>query len=248
MLLGIFDRNRSGRAIQVGSSLMAAANLMQTPFAWDCQNREPFDEPSGMDAMGEHALYRLYEASDGWLFMGAHREQYAALREIPEMADLPWVDSTLLGDGPTWVRSPEAEAADTELAAALTARFARRPAGEWVERLRQAGIGSIVVGSFAEFKEAHTESAPISRERLVSSPWPLLQREEDHPSGHVIDDMAPTGIRPRQMRIKAPCPAPKFGAQTRELMAELGYTDREIETLIRDGVAGGGWSEQYLPT
>ncbi len=247
VLLGLFDRNRRGLAVEVGTSLMAAANLAQAPFVWDCEGREPFDEPSGPDVKGEHALYRLYQASDGWLFLGALRAQYASLLELPEMADLPPVSPSLLGNGPTRVRSPEAASVDAQVTAALEARFARRPASEWVELLRRVGIGSIVVNTFAKFMEDHTAIAPLSRETLVESPWPLFQREEHHPSGYVVDDVAPTGIRPRNSLIQAPSPAPKFGAQTRELLAELGYSAEEIETLIRCGVASESWSDQYLP-
>jgi crotonobetainyl-CoA:carnitine CoA-transferase CaiB-like acyl-CoA transferase len=153
-----------------------------------------------------------------------------------------------LCDGPTRIRSPEAAAVAAEIAAALKARFVRRPASESVELLRRAGIGAIVVKSFAEFKEEHTAIAPLSGETLVESPWPLIQREEGHPWGHVIDDVAPTGIRPQHMLIKAPRPAPKFGAQTREILSELGYAAEEIERLIQGGVAGERWSERYLPT
>jgi hypothetical protein len=95
--------------------------------------------------------------------------------------------------------------------------------------------------------DEHIAVAPLSRETLVGSPWPLIQREENHPSGHIVDDVAPTGIRPQQMPVQALSPAPKFGAQTQELLAELGYAAEEIESLIRSGVAGESWSEQYLP-
>ena len=247
ILLGIFDRNLQGQAAQVGSSLMAAANLVQAPFMWDCEDREPFEEPSGPDVKGEHALYRLYQASDGWLFLGALREQYPTIRQLPEMGDLPAVSPHLLGDGPARARSPEAAALNANLTAMLKARFARRPTVEWVALLRRHGIGSIVVGDFATFMDEHIAIAPLSRETLVESPWPLIQREKNHPSGHVVDDVAPTGIRPQHMLVKAPSPAPKFGAQTRELLAELGYDNEEIEAMIEEGVAGENWSEQYLP-
>jgi crotonobetainyl-CoA:carnitine CoA-transferase CaiB-like acyl-CoA transferase len=247
VLLGLYERNRHGRAVQVGSSLMAAANLVQSPFVWDYKGRPPFDEPSGPDAMGEHALYRLYRARDGWFFLGARRTQVAALQVLPGLQGLPDLPSNLLGDGPVRASSPEAQAADAELADALAARFIERPAGEWVRLLRQADIGAIEVKEFATFIEEHVATAPLSAETLVGSPWPLFQREKQHPSGHVVDEVAPTGIRPGQMPIQAPSPAPKFGAQTRKLLAELGYTRQEIAALLDSGVAAESWSEQYLP-
>jgi crotonobetainyl-CoA:carnitine CoA-transferase CaiB-like acyl-CoA transferase len=143
MLLGVFERNRRDQRVQVGASLMAGANLVQSPFMWDCGDREPFDEPCGPDVKGEHALYRLYRASDDWLFLGALREQYAELQKLPGMSDLPSVSPSLLGDGPTRARSAAAAAVDTEVTAALEARFARRTAAEWVRRLRDVGISRL---------------------------------------------------------------------------------------------------------
>ena len=75
----------------------------------------------------------------------------------------------------------------------------------------------------------------------------VLNQSQNHPSGYVVDDIAPTGIRPQQMHIKSPSPTPKFGAHTRELLAELRYSEDEIEALICKGVAAESWSDQYLP-
>jgi crotonobetainyl-CoA:carnitine CoA-transferase CaiB-like acyl-CoA transferase len=247
ILLGIFERNCRGKAVQVGTSLMAAANLMQSPFVWDCENRKPFDEPSGPDVLGEHALYRLYQASDGWLFLGALREHYTLLREILDSSDLPEIPPELLGNGPTRVCSPRALAVDAELTVILEDCISKRTTEEWVRILRGVGIGASVVKDFASFLEKHIAIAPLSRETLLKSSWPMLQRVANHPSGFVVDDVAPTGIRPQQMLIKSPSPTPKFGAHTRELLAELGYSEDEIEALIYNGVAAESWSDQYLP-
>ena len=80
VLLGLMERSHRTGPVEVGTSLVSAAHLVQLPYVYDYEGRSPFDEPSGPDAMGEHALYRLYRASDGWLFLGAKREQLASLR------------------------------------------------------------------------------------------------------------------------------------------------------------------------
>ena len=35
-------------------------------------------------------------------------------------------------------------------------------------------------------------------------------------------------------------PAPTFGQHTREVLGELGFSDAEIETLIKDGAVAAG--------
>ena len=69
IVLGLVERTRTGGALQVETSLAATSQLLQLPFLYDYDGRPPFDEPSGPDALGEHALYRLYQTSDGWIFL-----------------------------------------------------------------------------------------------------------------------------------------------------------------------------------
>jgi crotonobetainyl-CoA:carnitine CoA-transferase CaiB-like acyl-CoA transferase len=63
----------------------------------------------------------------------------------------------------------------------------------------------------------------------------------------VIDQVAQSAIRLRWADVVEPGPPPKFGAQTREILAELGLSGDEIDDLIRSGTAREIWSEQYLP-
>ena len=68
MALALLNLPRDGQALTVETSLAAAATLIQLPYAIDygCQR---WSEASGQRATGEHALYRLYHARDGWLFV-----------------------------------------------------------------------------------------------------------------------------------------------------------------------------------
>ncbi len=134
-LVGIHAAERRGAFTHVETSLAATAQFLQLPLMYDFEGRQPFDEPSGPEAKGEHALYRLYRASDGWIFIGLRRDQFVDLRSLPQFADLPEVAPELLGHGPTRARGQEAEKADAMLEALLEERFLERPAAEWVEIL-----------------------------------------------------------------------------------------------------------------
>jgi len=57
------------------------------------------------------------------------------------------------------------------------------------------------------------------------------------PQGRTIR-MQPPGVSLPGMRSEYPFP-PRYGAHTRPVLAEAGFSDDEIATLARDGVAGG---------
>lgn len=78
LALALFSRMRGAETPIVDASLAAAATLVQLPFAFDHAGRE-WTEPCGQAAVGEHALYRLYRARDGWLFVAAANADIAAL-------------------------------------------------------------------------------------------------------------------------------------------------------------------------
>jgi len=54
-------------------------------------------------------------------------------------------------------------------------------------------------------------------------------------------------VRPKRAAITIPEPMQKYGAQTRSVLARLGYDPEVIETMIASGCAGESWSEKHLP-
>ena len=68
-----------------------------------------------------------------------------------------------------------------------------------------------------------------------------------YPLGRPVDLVAPNAIRPRRASIRVPGHAPKYGAQSRKILSELGYAAEEIDALIAEGVVAESWSEAYLP-
>ncbi|MEZ5250429.1 MAG: hypothetical protein R2713_14825 [Ilumatobacteraceae bacterium] len=47
--------------------------------------------------------------------------------------------------------------------------------------------------------------------------------------------------------IVTPKPFEQFGASTRRILSELGYTEQEIATMITDRVVSERWTDEYLP-
>lgn len=78
LALALLSRVSGAETPIVDASLAAAATLVQLPFAFDHAGRK-WTEPSGQAAVGKHALYRLYRARDGWVFVAAPNADIAAL-------------------------------------------------------------------------------------------------------------------------------------------------------------------------
>jgi crotonobetainyl-CoA:carnitine CoA-transferase CaiB-like acyl-CoA transferase len=114
--LALLDRFCGGEARVARSSLAAAGQLIQLPFMYDYEGREPLDEPSGRELKGEHPLYRLYEAEDGWFFLAARPQTQDRLAGIPELSD---IDATAAED----------------LEEYLEERLRLRPASYWTGKL-----------------------------------------------------------------------------------------------------------------
>ncbi len=79
------------------------------------------------------------------------------------------------------------------------------------------------------------------------APAPAFVRHASHPSGYVIDQVAQSAISMRHALVLEPGLPRKLGAQTREILTELGLSREDVEALIQDGTARETWGEQYLP-
>ena len=83
-VLALLKRRRSGvldGGDFVTTSLAQGGQLVQAPFMFACEAGCSGDEPSGQDAVGEHALHRMYRARDGWVFLGGLAHEMDKLRQ-----------------------------------------------------------------------------------------------------------------------------------------------------------------------
>ena len=209
------------------ASLAAAGNLIQAQFMHDFAGRAPFDEPSGRQALGWGPYYHCYEASDGWFFLAAPRERGKVLARVPELESL----ATL----------PE-----TELQLALADTFTTKPFAFWQEHLNRGTTVVVRLASLLETRDAacQLESAgPIDLDRATFR----VVRHDRHPMGRWCDLVAPNAVRPKRAAITIPGPMPKYGAQSEEILARLGYDAAEIEEMMASDAAARSWSEKYLP-
>lgn len=138
--LALFHRQRTGQGQHIDSALAYTAMTLQSPFMQMYEGKQ-WNETKGRDALGSAPLQRAYQASDGWVFLGAQESDLARLSNV---AGLSGVDD-LSGDG---------------LASSLEERFLSNTVAAWVDRLTAAGVGAQRV--VTEVRELMTDPWVIS--------------------------------------------------------------------------------------
>ena len=117
--LALLHRQRTGEGQFVDSALAYTATMLQSALLQDYPGKV-WNEPHGQEATGSGPLNRLYQASDGWLFLAARG---AELTHCAALADL-------------------AHRSGADLEGELAQRLRSRSVAEWVAELNQAGIGA----------------------------------------------------------------------------------------------------------
>src|SRR5688572_12707702 len=87
--LALLHRRRTGEGQFVDSALAYTATMLQSALLQGYEGKQ-WDEPHGQEATGSGPLDRLYQASDGWLFLAARDGDLA---RCPELTDLGAVEA-----------------------------------------------------------------------------------------------------------------------------------------------------------
>lgn len=116
--LALFHRQKTGVGQHVDTSLVYTATMLQSSLIQDYKGKV-WDEPRGQHMQGSGPLHRAYEASDGWFFLGATKNDLA---ESPDLNIYAGMNGELL----------EGE---------LEALFKTAPMSDWIEKLGAAGAG-----------------------------------------------------------------------------------------------------------
>ena len=209
------------------AGLAACGAMIQAQFMYDFAGRAPFDERAGREVRGWGPFYQCYLAADGWMFLAAPTEREAALRRVPELADL-------------------ADLPEADLAAALALRLALQPVAHWAAVFAGGSTAVVPLGSLQANRDSALQLESAGRLDITQATYRAV-RHDRHPMGRWVDLVAPNAVRPNKAPIIIPGPAPKYGAQTRAILARIGYTSDEIDAMIAAGDAGESWSARYLP-
>jgi len=218
LLLGLVARERTGKAQEMLTSMLCTSGYAISEHCFDHEGRS---EPQLVDAElhGLGALYRLYEAGDGWVFLASPEEgEWTPLCRALE----PYSD--LAGDA-RFADTTSRRHNDAALADVLASIFRTRAAADWESSLRAADVGCVEVSD-----------GPIAR---VFVDDPILEEagmlaEVEHPSFGRHRRLAPLvelSGTPGEAR-----PACLLGQHTASVLREVGYSDEAITRLEAEGV------------
>jgi len=171
------------------------------------------------DNYGLHALYRVYEATDGeWIFLAAPTER--------EWIDLvKTIGAPELASDERFATAEARLAHDDELIAELAGRFARASAASWEATLSAAGVGCAAVCM------SGTSAFTCTDEVLLETG---LVAEVEHPLfGTVRRHGLPVQFSETPGRLAAGC---LRGQHNETILSGVGYTADEIAELVAEGV------------
>ena len=211
-LLALYARKRFGRGQLVSLSMMGA-NAYANSDDFLTYKGKPERPPVDADLHGLSALYRLYRAASGWVFLGVVTEgEWAAFCEAAGRRDL--------ADDARFATREARREHDEALAEELTRLFAERDAAEWEQLLAPAGVGCVqadadVPGTFfADSPQMATNGFDVRAEHAM---WGAHQRW----GPQVLLRGTPGSYRAGALA----------GQHTDTLLAEIGYDTEAIRRL-----------------
>ncbi|HWK70846.1 MAG TPA: CoA transferase [Burkholderiaceae bacterium] len=215
VLAAYIERLRSGRGQYIDTSLMEASMVHTYWPAAMALATGHSPGPMG-SAHPVAAPYQAFPTQDGWLNIGAISK--ATWVGVSEVLELPG----LLTDERFKDNAGRMEHLDA-LVKLISDVLQTRPTEHWVQAFERAGVPA---GPVKNIRQALDDPQTRVRDMVI---------KVDHPVAGEIDALGlpikfsgGNGVTRRG--------APLYGQHTREVMAELGYTDTEIMQLIQAGV------------
>ncbi len=167
------------------------------------------------------APYQAIQTADGWINIGAANQanwlRLVQVVELPELADDP-----RFADNAARMQNLPA------LIDILTARLRERKTDDWLKRLEDVGVPAgpvLSIGEMLQHPQVRARDMVVEVEHSRIGPLETL-------GSPVKFSRTPTSIR------RGP---PALGEHTREVLAEFGYDDGEIDALAAAGdvILGG---------
>jgi len=204
----------------VRTSLSMGAQLVQFPFVVSTHGKDDALEPSGQQATGYGPHYRMYKASDGWIFLACGLSDIAVTAE----------------------RIGAKDTTDAELMVAIAASSV----SQLTKRLE--GIPSASIVPITRLDDLRSRCT-LSSLPCDANPESVAMIESAHPSGHRTNLPLPTWYRLRSRVVSRLEPAQWPGSDTRSVLAAIGLSNAEIDELASRNVVADGWPllKHYLP-
>src|SRR5262245_31847829 len=218
IMLGLYHRERTGRGIKVGTSLLASgawANAcdLQAKF---CKAEFP---QRGADGTPPNPLAAGYLSRDRKAFLVVLLDPD---KEFPNLCRS--LGHEELATNPLFATTEARVENAAALFALLQSQFESRDLAEWR----------------VLFKQSDIKWAPLPKlDEVVDDPQMRAAKafvEMDYPGhGPLLTVNSPIFVGTQDKR--KPTAAPQLGAHTRGVLQDLGYSDEEIAVLVRRGTA-----------
>ena len=222
LMLGLYARERTGQAQYVESTMIAANAYANADDFFHHQAKPPRALPDA-DGYGLNALYQLYRARDGWVFLACPFEQeWTALGETLARPDLL--------EDPRFATSEARAIHDDALRGELTRMFTTKAALEWEKLLTDADVACVKAEDRGMYYFYNDD--PHVRELGLLVDVEATRHGKFWRYAPVID-FSETGGKA--------APAPLRGEHTRPVLRELGYDEDQILDFKARGVVD--WEE-----
>ncbi|OBI50122.1 CaiB/BaiF CoA-transferase family protein [Mycobacterium sp. E796] len=212
IMLGLYARDL-GRSLRGTTTTMLGSALNALMHLNNGYAGAPEMAVADEEFWGLNALYRIYPAEDGYVFLAAPKEsEWTALATALE----PYVD---LGGDTRFMSASARQEHDRELAEVLAGVFAKRGKLDWEAELTGMDVGCVAV------MERNAEA--------------VLQGDEFHLAGFSVDAVSPIFDEHRRLapvlrfsrsltKADAGC---TIGQHTDSVLTEIGYSAGELADL-----------------
>ncbi|MCW2622372.1 MAG: hypothetical protein JWL64_1974, partial [Frankiales bacterium] len=216
LLLGLLARKRSGVGVDLCTTMLASTAHALSDDVIDYADR-PALPSTDAELLGLTALYRLYQAREGWVFLAAPQpREWAGL--------VKGLRSSGLEEDGRFSTAEDRADNDGALAGALAAIFRSRTAAEWEQALLPSGVGCVAVSDvdpecqwIGEFGREGNYTVDVEHDTF-----------ETHPR------MVPHLRFSRSSTVAGG--SPLAGAHTDELLDWLGYDGDRVSAMRAAGV------------
>ena len=218
LLLGLVARERVGVGQEMLTSMLCTTAYAVSDDALAYPGKPARSGPDA-DLYGLSALYRLYEAASGWVFLAALRD-----REWESLARALAVRVDLSSD-PRFATAALRRENDPALADALARVFRGATAREWEDELIAHDIACVEIASGPVSRAVMDDAITREAGFLAEVEHPTLGRHRR------LGPIVSLSLTPGDAR-----PAPSLGQHTEAVLREIGFSAAAIDDLESRGV------------
>jgi len=216
LLAGVLEARATGRGRDLDTNLYdSALAMLSYPATWYLSSgfrttRLP------LSAHPSVIPFQFFRTADGYLALACPKEKF--FTALVAAMDLPGV-----ADDPRYATFEARGGHRDQLLGLLETRFLERSTAAWLELLR----GVVPVAPVRSMEEALDTDELEARGMLAAYEHPALGTVRSVGLPIAVGEYVPEYRR-----------APRLGEDGDALLAEMGYTDREVEDLAREGAFG----------